>query len=138
MIKLLASMTLAMALAVTAQAKEAAEKGSAPLHANLSKDTKGTEAKSFSSADANVYLVYHGDALKKGDKIRAVWYIEDGGKTITKNAKVSESNNVANRNNAEGYFNLAKPTDGWPVGKWRVDMFVNDAPAGSYRFTVSK
>lgn len=128
-------LTAVMAVGI-AQGKEAATKGKTPLHANLAKDTKGAEATTFSSADANVYLIYHGDALKKGDKIRAVWYIEDGGKTINKNAKVSESANVANRDNAEGYLNLAKPADGWPKGKWRVDLFVNDAPAGSYKFAI--
>ena len=138
MIKLLASMMLATVLAVSAQAKETAAKGKPPLHANLARDTKGKEATAFTSADTNVYIVYHGDALKKGDKIRAVWYIEDGGKAIDKNAKVSESTNVANRDNAEGYLNIAKPAAGWPTGKWRVDLFVNDASAGSYKFTVSK
>ncbi len=139
--KFLASMAVTLGLALggtqVVLAKDAAAK--APLHANLSKDTKGASATSFGSADPAIYIVYHGHALKKGDKIGASRYIEDGGKTITKNAKVSESAPlVADRDNAEGFLNLVRPATGWPAGKWRVDLFVNGVEAGSYRFTVGK
>lgn len=34
------------------------------------------------------------------------------------------------------WFSLSRPTNGWPVGDYRVDMFINDKAAGSVKFSV--
>ena len=35
-----------------------------------------------------------------------------------------------------GVFSLSKPTKGWPVGKYRVEIYVNDKLADTVKFTV--
>jgi len=39
--------------------------------------------------------------------------------------------NVAN-------FSLSKPTAGWPVGSYRVDLFIDGKPAGHKHFVIGK
>ena len=132
---------LALAGIHSAAAKDApAVAAKSPLQLTLSKDAAGkVPATSFGPADAAIYLFYDGGALQKGDKIHAAWYIVDGGKTITKNAKVSEGTQVADHDKANhGYLNIARPAGGWPAGKWRVDVSLNGARVGSFPFTVSK
>jgi outer membrane usher protein FimD/PapC len=36
----------------------------------------------------------------------------------------------------DGDFNFSKPTKGWPVGKYRVEIYVNDDLATTAKFTV--
>ena len=33
-------------------------------------------------------------------------------------------------------FNMSKPNAGWPVGDYRVDLFINGKPAGNAKFQV--
>ena len=114
-----------------------AAKGKAPLHAVLSADPKGkAPVAAFSASDAAIYLVWTGDDLKKGDQVRAVWYIVDGGKTVVPNSKLFESTLVAKAPTSTGTSSITKPATGWPAGKWRVDLFVNTAKVESYKFTV--
>jgi outer membrane usher protein FimD/PapC len=35
-----------------------------------------------------------------------------------------------------GDFNFSKPTKGWPVGKYRVEVYVNDELAATTKFTI--
>jgi len=33
-------------------------------------------------------------------------------------------------------FNLSKPNNGWPIGKYRVDVTIDGKPAGSEKFEI--
>ena len=35
-------------------------------------------------------------------------------------------------------FSFSKPNNGWPIGDYRVDLFINNKPAGQARFKVAK
>ena len=137
---LLFAFGLTLAGVHSAAAKDApAAATKSTLETTLAKDQSGkSPATIFTSADAAIYLHYQGKDLKKGDKIGVAWYIVDGGKTIDKNFKASAGTQEANRNGAEGYFNLAKPAAGFPPGKWRVNVTLNGAQVASHPFTVSK
>ena len=146
MIKSLARPLLLIALLVAAvpatQAKESKTKASSPAVVSsgtvtMSKKEDGPAMTSFSAGDPAIYATHTGDKMKKGDKVRFVWIIEDGGKTITPNSKVSEYNTVANGyNNGKEFSHLDKPAAGWPLGKWRVDVYVNDVKTTSAKFAI--
>ena len=36
----------------------------------------------------------------------------------------------------DGDFAFSKPTKGWPVGKYRVEIYVNDDLAKTVKFTI--
>ena len=142
MMKSLVPLLIVLSLALTGvravAAKEAPAAKSA-LQVTLAKDPAAkTPATTFGASEAAIYVTYQDADLKKGDKVTATWYIEDGGKTITKNVKVSESVQTEERAGAPGYLNLNKPAAGFPPGKWRVEVAVNGAKVGSYKFMVTK
>ena len=61
--------------------------------------------------------------------LAAKWTFEDG-QTVNE-----ESRTIAPGGDAWTDFTLSKP-DGWPVGKYKVEISLNGAPAGSREFEV--
>ncbi len=65
--------------------------------------------------------------------LRSKWtYVQGGANTLVK----EDTQKVTTTGPATHEFHIAKP-DGWPKGEYQVEIFVNDAPAGSKRFNVS-
>lgn len=64
--------------------------------------------------------------------LKAVWTYKKGDKTAT----VSDtSQDIDATGPANTEFNIKKP-DGWPVGDYQVEIFLNGASAGVQKFTV--
>ncbi len=127
--------------APVAQAKDAKVKDSAAAEhkatVQMSNKEDGPPMTAFGAGAPSIYATNYGEKMKKGDKVKFVWTIEDGGKTINPNSKVSEYTAVANGyENGKEYSHLEKPATGWPLGKWRVDVYVNEAKAASVKFTI--
>jgi len=62
--------------------------------------------------------------------LKARWTYEDG-------QVVDESTqNIGPSSPAVTEFHVSKP-DGWPTGRYKVEVFLNGAPAGSKEFKVS-
>lgn len=102
----------------------------------VDKDTKPTD--SFSADVPKLYAFYIGEALKAGDKLRGAWIAEDVGAAAPKETKIDEATITAETPKDSGAFSLSKPTAGWPVGKYRVDIYVNEKLAESVKFTIAK
>jgi hypothetical protein len=85
-------------------------------------------AATFAPADT-IYasIATHGEA--KGVEIAARWSYEDG-QTV---AESSET--LASAGPTVVEFHIAKP-DGWPQGRYRIDVTANGEPAGSREFEV--
>jgi predicted small lipoprotein YifL len=65
--------------------------------------------------------------------LKSRWtYLKDGKTTMVK----EDSQRVSTSGPATHEFHISKP-DGWPKGDYQVEVFVNDAPAGTQRFTVT-
>lgn len=65
--------------------------------------------------------------------LKSRWtYLKDGKSTLVTEVtqQVSASGPAAHE------FHISK-ADGWPKGDYQVEVFVNDAPAGTKRFTVT-
>ena len=113
-------------------------KGKAVLRAALAldKDTKPTTE--FTSDAPKIYAFFIGEALKSGDKIKSTWIAEDVGDAAPKGTKIDEASLTAATPTDSSAFSLSKPTAGWPIGQYRVDITVNDKLVESLRFTISK
>ena len=74
------------------------------------------------------------DTIGSGEAtLKSRWtYLKDG-KTMLVN---EESQKISSTGPATHEFHISKP-DGWPKGDYRVELFVNDAPAGSRGFSVT-
>jgi len=98
---------------------------------------KGRETESgIFDRDAEIYALWKGEALKAGDKIRAVWIAEDVGNVAPKNSRITEAFVTAEKSDDDGAFGLARPTDGWPVGKYRLEIYVGDKLAEALKFKI--
>jgi hypothetical protein len=97
-------------------------------------DTKPTD--SFASTTPKLNAFFRSNGTAKGDTLRGVWIAEDVGSAAPANTKIDESTITADQDNFFGAFSLSKPTAGWPVGKYRVEIYLNDQLATTVKFTI--
>lgn len=109
-----------------------------PLHAALAKELMGEPATTFPPNHPKIFARWQGEALEKGDKIRSVWIAEDVGDVAPKDYKMDEVTSTADGPRAFGTFTMTKPTKGWPVGKYRVEIYQNDKLVETVKFEVVK
>jgi outer membrane usher protein FimD/PapC len=100
----------------------------------VDKDTKPTDT--FSTTVPQLYAFFRSTGTAKDDKLRGVWIAEDVGNAAPANTKIDESTLTADQDNYFGAFSLTKPTAGWPPGKYRVEIYLNDALATTAKFTI--
>jgi len=82
----------------------------------------------FKPADT-IYASVATEGSAASATLRAKWTFEDG-------QLVDESTRTIAPNNPERTeFHIAKP-NGWPPGKYKVEVFLNDQPAGTKSFDV--
>ena len=98
------------------------------------KDTRPTDR--FAADIPKVYAFFRSRGSSKRDKFRAVWIAEDVGDAAPKNTKIDEASLTADEDNFFGAFSLSKPTNGWPAGKYRVDIYKDDQLATAVSFTI--
>lgn len=108
------------------------------LHAALAKERLGESTGRFAADTAKIFCRWQGDALHEGDKMRAVWIAEDVGEAAPKDYKITEALTSADGPQAAGTFTLTRPTNGWPAGKYRVEIYDGDQIAETLRFDISK
>jgi hypothetical protein len=85
-------------------------------------------AESFAPGDT-IYASIATQGEAQGDVIAARWSYEDG-QTVSESREV-----VASAGPTVVEFHVAKP-DGWPAGRYRVDVTANGQPAGTREFEV--
>jgi len=94
----------------------------------------------FAANTPKLYAMFKAKGAKDGDKIRGVLIAEDVGDAAPANTKVLEETLDVKGYSAgrdfSGDFNFSKPTKGWPVGKYRVEIYVNDGLATTAKFTI--
>src|SRR4029078_12489351 len=74
--------------------------------------------------------------IGSGDKVKGVLVAEDVGSAAPANTEVLTKTLTLEEDTSDGIFTFSKPTKGWPAGKYRVDVYVNDELAAKARFTV--
>ena len=73
-----------------------------------------------------------------GSKVSSDWIAEDTGGAAPANYKIDSVTLDTGMLTNVVTFSLSKPTAGWPVGRYRVDLFVDGKAAGAAHFKVSK
>ena len=76
-----------------------------------------------------IYASVATDGTAQSATLRAKWTFEDG-QTIDESAR-----SIAPSGRERTEFHIAKPS-GWPAGKYKLDVFLNDQPAGTKTFEV--
>ena len=96
----------------------------------------GEEETSFAPDTPKLFAMFKTKGIKDGDKVRGVLIAEDVGDVAPANAKVLEKTLALDEDTDDGDFNFSKPTKSWPVGKYRVELYVNDELATTTEFTI--
>jgi hypothetical protein len=111
--------------------------GKKSLHIFLAAGKEGKPTTTFSSDVPDIYAFWKGEALAVGDKIEVVWIAEDIGDAAPKETKILEGNVKVYKPDDEGAFSLSRPRGRvWPVGKYRVDLYINGTIAELMKFTI--
>ena len=100
------------------------------------KDSEPTDV--FAPDVAKIYAFFKTKGSKKGDKLRAVWIAEDVGEAAPQNTKIDEATLTADNDDFFGAFSLSKPTKGWPLGDYRVDIYNGEQVATSVSFIIEE
>lgn len=96
----------------------------------------GEEETSFAPDTPKLFAMFETKGIKDGDKVRGVLIAEDVGDAAPANTKVLEKTLALDEDTDDGDFNFSKPTKGWPVGKYRVEVYVNDELAATTKFSI--
>ena len=96
----------------------------------------GEEETSFAPDTPKLFAMFKTKGIKDGDKVRGILIAEDVGDVAPANTKVFEKTLALDEDTDDGDFNFGKPTKGWPVGKYRVEIYVNDELAATTKFTI--
>ena len=126
-------LVLLIAMIVCAEAVRAED---VKVEAVMTASPGGEETTSFASDTAKVFALFKTEGAQKGDKIRGVWIAEDVGSAATANSKIDERTLTMEGDTNDGDFSLSKPTKGWPVGKYRLEIYVKDRLLTTARFTI--
>jgi hypothetical protein len=116
-----------------APAKQDDQKKSLDAAVAKDKDTRPTDT--FPADLPKIYAFWISHGLENGDKIHGVWIADDVGDAAPKGTKIDEATMVYAGDN-ENAFSLNKPTNGWPLGSYHVDIYINDALAKAVPFTI--
>lgn len=76
-----------------------------------------------------IYASVTTDGAAQSATLRARWTFEDG-QTVDESSRT-----IAPANRERTEFHISKP-NGWPAGKYKVEVFLNDQSAGTKNFEV--
>ncbi len=91
---------------------------------------------SFASDTPKLLAMFKTKGIQSGTKVRGVLIAIDVGDVAPANTKVLEKTLTLDEDTDDGDFNFSKPTNGWPVGEYRVEIYVNDQLATTVKFTI--
>ncbi|MEP6603774.1 MAG: hypothetical protein ABJB69_07500 [Spartobacteria bacterium] len=106
------------------------------VHAVLAKDKDSEPTAIFSSDTPKISAFWKGKGLQLGDRLHAVWIAEDLGMEDRRDSKIMEARVRAYKPDDDGAFSLARPKEGWPLGKYRFELYVEDKLTETLKFTI--
>jgi hypothetical protein len=113
-----------------------ARAGDVKIKAVMTTSPEDEPATSFPADTPKLFAIFKTKGIQNGDKVRGVLIAEDVGDVAPANSKVLEKTLSLEEDTDDGDFNFSKPTNGWPVGKYHVDIYVNDKLATTIKFTI--
>ena len=123
----------------TAHNVDAQSSGKKTLHGFVTTE-KGSKRTTTFSADAPViYVLWKGEGLAVGDTVGVIWFAEDVGEASPRDTEIRRADyKVYKKEEEQGAFSLTRPLGKtWPVGKYRVELFVDGSIAEIVKFTIT-
>lgn len=101
----------------------------------VDKDTK--PATSFTSDTPKLYAFFLSKGTEKGDLLRGVWIAEDVGEAAPESTIIDEATLTADKDDFGGAFSASKPDKGWPIGKYKVEIYDGEELVWTANFTIT-
>jgi hypothetical protein len=108
------------------------------LSVSFAKEQYGKASTTFSADTPQIYARWQGERLRRGAKVRAVWIAENIGEDFPPDYKVDEASAIAESPTAHGVFTLSRPEDGWALGDYRAEFYVDDVLAETVKLKIMK
>lgn len=115
---------------------EVAQAGDVKVEAVTTASPGGEGTTNFAPDVPELFAMFKTKGAQSGDKLRGVWIAEDVGSAAPANSKIDEKTLTMDGDTDDGDLSLSKPTKGWPVGKYRFEIYVNDKLVTTTRFTI--
>ena len=94
-----------------------------------------TPKSTFGKDTAKIWVFYGLENVPVGDVVKSVWICEESA-GIAPNFEIDKAALELGVGVNVGNFSISKPTKGWPVGKYRCDLYWNDKVADSVKFSI--
>jgi hypothetical protein len=112
--------------------------GQKSLHAFLAPAKGAKQTVTFSADAPIIYVFWEGKGIDVGDTIGAIWIAEDIGGGSRKDTEIRRGDFRTYKQEQVGAFSLSRPSDkDWPIGKYRVELYINGAIAEIVKFTIT-
>lgn len=105
------------------------------VDAMMTAGPNGREITAYTADAQKLYATFKTKGVSQGDKIRAVWIADDVGDAASPGTKIDEETLDA-KGDMEGEFSLSRPSPGWPLGKYHVEIYVSDQLATKLHFEI--
>lgn len=107
------------------------------LRVVLSKDENERPTMRFSSDQPKIRAYWQGRGLEIGDRVGVRWLVEDVGLGAHE-SEITGASTAVYKPDDKGVFALARPADGWPLGKYRCEIYLSGKIQASIDFVIEK
>lgn len=104
----------------------------------VSDSKDGDAVETFAPDAPMIYVRGHMVDISNGSKVTIVWTAIDTHGAAPDNYKIDSTDLIAAALTNSVTGSVSKPNNGWPPGKYRVDLLVEGKPGGSENFEVEK
>lgn len=131
----------------SAWADKAVAQKKVQIEATMCKRLNGDEpiepTSKFGKDTQAIYGAWRSKDGREGLAYRVVWIAEDVGKAAPPGTVITEKRGVMSDKKIgkqatywTGNFSLTRPTNGWPLGRYRAEIYFDELLVHSLRFTV--
>ncbi len=129
------AMVIGLLIVMSVQASEGGPKYGAM---NLSDNGKGDSPTLLFAADVpEIYLDVELIDIVGGETLTATWIAEKTD-TARPNSKIDSADVIVDASMNDAKFSVHRPSAGWPIGDYRVEMAINGQSASSVHFKIVK
>ncbi|HTM63862.1 MAG TPA: hypothetical protein VL360_05115 [Gammaproteobacteria bacterium] len=101
----------------------------------------GDNKDTYITTTPEIFLICDTTVVKKGDVVKGSWTAIDTHNAAPNNYLIAEKDVSIQEDVKEGGsyttdLSLTKPNKGWPIGTYKVDLYLNDKLVDTYNFSV--
>jgi hypothetical protein len=107
-----------------------------------SDESPGSNIDKFTADTSKIYLSCYSDHVKTGQIIKTLWIADNTNNVAPPNYVIEKkeieitSDIISANEGVTANFSLSKPNNGWPIGSYHVELYIDNKLDQSVKFTV--